>query len=207
MIVVDCEQRSDAWFRARAGVATASNFGKLLTSTGKLSSQAEGYADQLVAEWLTGYPISMEQTQWMQRGVELEGEARAYYEFNREVDVTEVGLLLRDDRRVGCSPDGLVGDDGMLEIKCPAPHTHVNYLIGGELPGQYQAQVQGQLYVAERQWCDFVSYHPDMAPLIVRVERDEDYIETLANALDSLIAKVDQRKEKLADRGITKEAA
>lgn len=201
MRVVDVDQRSTEWHRLRAGVATASNFGKLLTSTGKLSSQAESYADQLAAEWLMGTTISQDQSAWMQRGIELEQEARDYYQFTKDVDVEEVGFILRDDEFVGCSPDGLVGDDGLVEIKCPAPHTHINYLISGTLPGQYQPQVQGQLYVTGRQWCDFISYHPDLPAMLVRVERDDNYIATLAGALDGLVSKVDYRIEKLREQG------
>lgn len=202
MIRLDVEQRSDEWFRARAGVATASSFDQVLTPTGKASSQADAYANKLVAECLTGYPAQTETSAWMQRGVELEDEARDYYAFDQGVDVETVGLLLRDDRRVGCSPDGLVGTDGMVEIKVPAPHTHVEYLLAGDLPAKYRPQVQGQLYVAERQWCDFISYHPDMPPLIVRVERDEAYIASLAEALEKLTGTMDQRLADLSERGI-----
>lgn len=203
----DLEQRSDEWHRLRAGVATASNFDKLLTPTGKTSSQIDAYASQLVAEHMTGHTISLEQSAWMQRGTELEPEARAYYELERDAEVEEVGLILRDDGRVGCSPDGLVGDEGMVEIKCPAPHTHIDYLLSGELPGKYLAQVQGQLWIAERQWCDFISYHPDLPVLIVRAERDEEYIEALAAATEKLVATMDARLQTLAERGYIEEVA
>jgi len=203
----DLEQRSDEWHRLRAGVATASNFDKLLTPTGKPSTQIDAYASQLVAERMTGHTISLEQSAWMQRGTEIEPEASAYYELERDAEVEEVGLILRDDGRVGCSPDGLVGDDGMVEIKVPAPHTHVDYLLSGELPGKYRAQVQGQLWIAEREWCDFISYHPELPALIVREYRDEDYIAALAESADKLVATVDARLQTLAERGYVEEAA
>ena len=197
----DLEQQTDEWHRLRAGVATASNFDKLITPTGKPSSQIDSYASQLVAEALMGHTISLEQTAWMQRGVELETEARAYYELTAGIDVEQIGFVLSDDGTVGCSPDGLVSSDGLVEIKCPAPHTHIDYLLGGELPGKYRAQVQGQLWLTEREWCDFVSYHPELPALIVRVKRDNEYIAALEQAAIQLSEKVSERVAALSEQG------
>jgi len=197
----DLEQGAESWHRLRAGVATASNFDKLITPTGKPSSQIDAYASQLVAERLMGHTISLEQTHWMQRGSELEAEARAYYELTTGADVEQVGFVAADDGTVGCSPDGLVGDDGLVEIKAPAPHTHVDYLLGGDLPGKYRAQVQGQMWLTARQWCDFVSYHPELPALIVRVERDDEYIGELEKAVIQLTEKVAERVAALTAQG------
>lgn len=202
MRVHEVEQRSDEWFALRLGIPTASSFDKMITPTGKASTQADTYMHTLLAEWLTGRPGGMEPTPWMSRGVEIEPEARFYYEMAADVDVRTVGLITRDDGLVGCSPDGLVGEDGLLEIKVPAPGTHVEYLLAGEMPGKYRAQVQGQLYLAERVWADFLSYSPQMKPLLLRVERDEAYIATLAGLLDRFIARMCEKREKLRRIGI-----
>lgn len=157
----------------------------------------------LLAEWITGLPGGMEPTPWMQRGVELEPEARAFYEMERGVDVQEVGFITRDDGLVGCSPDGLVGERGMLEIKVPSPGVHVEYLLSGELPSKYRVQVQGQLYIAERQWVDFLSYSPDMPCVLVRVERDEPYIESMAALIDKFVARMLSARDQLIRIGVS----
>ncbi|MFP4137449.1 MAG: lambda exonuclease family protein [Halomonas sp.] len=208
MIVLNMPQGSQEWIDARLGVATASTFDKILTAKGlKPSAQLEGVACQLVAERLTGEPSDPPlDSYWVRRGQELEPHARALYSMMRDVTVEQVGMVLRDDRRVGCSPDGLVGDPGLLEIKCPAPGTHVGYLAEGQLPERYRAQVQGQLWVSQRQWCDFLSYHPSMPPLLVRVERDEAYIAALSAAVEALVERMDAIEAQLAAAGLTASA-
>lgn len=179
MIIVDCEQGSSEWLHTRLGVPSASMFSKIVTTKGAWSTQADGYINQLIAEDLTGEPTPFYQNEHMARGTELEPEARANYELLKDVSVREVGFCLHDSIRAGCSPDGLVGEDGGLEIKAPAAATHVSYLRDGTLPSKYYQQVMGCLWITGRQWWDFMSYHPDMPALIVRVERDEDYIAKL----------------------------
>jgi putative phage-type endonuclease len=191
--VITAEQRTAEWYAARLGVPTASQFGKLLTPTGKRSTQADGYINKLVAEILTGKSDFEEPNAAMARGTELEPEARDYYSLIQPVD--EIGFCLHDDG-FGCSPDGLVGSTGLLEIKCPLPHTHVEYLVENALPGLYVPQVQGQLLVTGREWCDFLSYHPDMRPLLVRVERDQKYI----SALHEVLLETVDRINKLANQ-------
>lgn len=188
MRIVVAEQRSPEWFAARLGVPSASQFGKIITPTGKRSTQADGYLNRLVAEILTGKSDQQEPNEAMARGTELEPEARSYYELIGGT-VEEVGFCLHEDG-FGCSPDGLVGSQGLLEIKCPLPHTHVEYLRENALPGLYVPQVQGQLLVTGREWCDFLSYHPDMKPLLIRVERDEKFIKTLHEALIELVGQI-----------------
>jgi len=202
MKIVTCEQRSPEWFAARLGIPTASMFDRIITPSGKPSSQADGYANLLVAEWLSGQPGGMEPTPWMQRGTDCEPEARAFYEMDRGVGVSEVGFITMDEGQAGCSPDGLVGDDGMLEIKVPAPQTHVEYLLSGELPQKYRPQAQGQLMVAERRWCDFLSYHPDMPPVLVRVERDEAFIGKLNELLGAFTVVLSGKRKQLLERGM-----
>ncbi len=209
MKVHNVAQGEAEWFALRLGLPTASSFDKVITPTGKASTQMDAYANLLVSEWLTGQPGGMEPTPWMNRGVALEPEARSFYEMDADAEVEQVGFITRDDGWVGCSPDGLVGDDGLLEIKCPSPAVHVEYLLNAELPDKYKPQVQGQLLIAERQWCDFLAYHPDMPPVRVRVERDEAFIKALRGRLDALVEAIKSKRYALAERGITpmKEAA
>lgn len=206
MIVLnDLEQGSEAWLQARLGIPTASCFKRLFTSTGKPSTSAETYFYELLAERLTGQPASEYTNEWMVRGTELEPQARSTYEFIQDVQVEQIGFVYLDERRhVGCSPDGLIGDDGLIEIKAPKASTHVKYLLAGKLPADYVPQVQGQLWITGRNFCDFMSYHPDCDPLIVRVDRDEGYIAKLSEEVEKLAKKVDEAMKKLTKR---KEAA
>jgi putative phage-type endonuclease len=187
MRIINVPQRSPEWFAARLGVPSASNFAKVITPGGKKSTQVEGYLNRLVADILTGRSEQQEANEAMQRGTELEPEARSYYELIAG-PVEEVGFCIHDDG-FGCSPDGVVGD-GLLEIKCPMAHTHVEYLRDGVIPSIYIPQVQGQMLVMDKQWCDFLSYHPDMKPLLVRVERDDKFCSTLHEALKELVESI-----------------
>ena len=207
MIVLDMEQGSPEWLAARIGRPTASQFNRILTSKRlDYSSQAEGYLNQLLADWLLGYPTGWEGDGWTERGTELEEEARAFYEFERGVDVARVGLVLREDGKVGGSPDGLVEatlaghGGGVLEIKCPAIYNHIGYLRSpASLADAYRHQLQGLLYLTGRAWADVVSYCPDLPTVVVRVEPDAAYHAALAAALDTFVAALDAAKEQLAD--------
>lgn len=193
MKIINVDQRSPEWYAARLGVPSASNFAKVITPGGKKSTQVESYLNRLVADIVTGKSDQQEPNEAMQRGTELEPEARAYYELIMG-PVEEVGFCIHHDG-FGCSPDGMVGDEGLLEIKCPLAHTQVEYLRECTIPSIYIPQVQGQLLVTGRKWCDFLSYHPDMKPLLVRVERDEAFIATLHEALKDLVARVKDLSE------------
>lgn len=128
----------------------------------------------------------------MLRGIELEGEARNFYQIVNDVEVQQVGFCISDgDHKYGASPDALVGDDGGLEIKCPSMAVHVEYLLNGKLPTTYFQQVQGGLLVTSRKWWDFVSYYPGIKPLIVRVERDEVFIGKLKSELEKFCKDLD----------------
>lgn len=181
------EQGSPEWLLARLGCPSGSGFSKLVTTSGKPSTTAETYINELIAEKVIGQIPENNPNEWMQRGTALEPDARAFYEFDRDVEVTEVGFCMHDTLECGISPDGLVGDDGGLEIKCPKPSTHIKYLRNqaGYLqkkkpPTEYYQQVMGCLWITEREWWDFLSYHPSLPPMLVRVERDEEYIKLLA---------------------------
>lgn len=192
MRICSHEQGSPEWFEARLGVPSASMFSKIVTTKGTWSTQADSYINQLVAEQLTGEREEIYQSHHMIRGVELEPEARDMYCLMTNSEVQEVGFCLHDTLKAGCSPDGLVGEHGGLEIKCPAPATHVEYLRGGVLPSRYKQQVMGCLWVTQRDWWDFMSYHPNMKPLIVRVERDEEYISALEECVAKAVSLIEE---------------
>jgi len=200
MRIIECEQGTPEWRSARLAIPTASKFGNILTPTGKASTQAAGYRLKLLAEWLMGQPAEERVTEWMERGAQMESEARAWWEMETGETVTQVGFCLHDDGHYGCSPDGLFADCG-IEIKCPAPHTHVGYLLGGKLPNDYIPQVQGSMLVTGMAAWHFVSYHPDMPPLRVRVERDEKYLASLADALGQFVHDLARDKRALLERG------
>lgn len=183
MRVINCEQGTEEWLAARLGVPSASSFGKLITPTGKKSSTFDSYVNQLVAERITGEATPFPQTDAMARGSELEPHARDFYEFMTDNEVKEVGFIKHAVMEAGCSPDGLIDEMGGLEIKCPLAHTHVETLRSGKMPTKHVPQVQGCMWITRREWWDFVSYHPSMESLIVRVERDDEYIEKMAELI------------------------
>ncbi len=199
MRIVQCEQGSREWIEARLGIPTASCFDKILTASGALSGQSDKYMAKLLAEWFLGEPVDERESQFMERGTALEPQALAAYEFDRSVDVQRVGFCLRDDGAVGASPDGLVGDDGAVEVKTPAAQTHMLYMIGG-ITHEYRVQVQGQLWITGRKWCDLLAYNPVLPSVTVRFERDEEYIKTLAESVDKFIGKLEAAKDRLSDK-------
>jgi hypothetical protein len=201
IVYEDLEQGTPEWCEVRRGIPTASNFDKILTPTGKRSASAQPYMRHLLAELVIGRPILQVKTSWMQRGNDMEGEAICFYEFDKEVAVRRVGFILNDRETYGCSPDALVGENGMAEFKCPAPDTHVGYMLWSDVAQDYRVQLQGQLYVAERDWVDICSYHPELPPVIVRVERDEPYITLLSEALEEFTEKLAAECRRLEERG------
>ena len=191
MIVCEAEQGTDQWYIDRMGIPTASEYAKILTSTGKASTSAAGYMNQLLADWLAGKPVD----RWggndaTATGHDREAEARDMYSFISGNDVKEIGLCLRDDRMTGCSVDGLVGDDGINEIKNPKAATLISYKLANKLPSKYVHKVQGQLWIKEREWCDFISYSPMIADkpiFIIRTGRDEKMISELSAGAERFI--------------------
>lgn len=195
MIISETIQGAAEWLAERAGKVSASNFSKIITPTGKITTgeTRRGYLYQLAAERISGQPEETYKNEWMIRGNELEAEARLLYEATTGVFVEQVGMVyLSDQKTISCSPDGLIGDNGGLEIKCPKGSTHVSYLEAGVIPSVYVQQVQGSMWVTGREWWGFMSYHPAIRPLIIRVERDEAYIKKLADAVESFAAEVEE---------------
>lgn len=184
-MIIDCMQGSPEWLQARCGVPSASNFDLILTTKGERSKQREKYLYRLAGERIAGVAEETYQNGAMLRGIEMEAEARQYYEMITGESVQQVGLYMTEGKSVyAASPDGVVGKDGLLEIKCPQIATQVAYLLGGELPSEYFQQTQGQLLVTGRKWVDFISYYPGLRPLQIRVERDEKFLKALKIELE-----------------------
>lgn len=181
----DVAQGSGDWFRLRMGIPTASCFGKIITpAKEEYSKQSKGYQFQLLAERLLQTPTeSVEGQEWMERGKELEPEAAREYEIVHDVETEPVGFVTTDDGMVGASPDRFIkGAPAGLEIKCPKPATHVEYLLEG--PGaDYRAQVQGQIWVCEFEQSVFYSYHPRCPAAVVVTGRDDPFIAKLSRYL------------------------
>lgn len=197
MIILDVEQGTEEWLAARCGIPTASCFDKIITSTGKPSAQLGAYMNKLLGEWLMGGPEESFSSEWMQRGNELEPEARSFYEFDTDATVTQVGLVYLDEQKlVACSPDGLT-EDGGLEIKCPSAGVHVTYLLDGKLPTKYKQQVQGCMWICQKPHWDFVAYHPGMSPMVCRVMRDDSYIADMCVALKRFTDEMLERRAQL----------
>ena len=199
MKVHDCQQGSTEWSLLRCGLPTASEFDALISPLGKLRATEgrESYILRKVAEKLMGYPAGGGQSFSMQQGSLIETVARPWYEFTFDTKVKLVGFCTTDDGRVGCSPDGLIGEDGGIEIKSPEDHTHLKYLLGGKVPSEYVAQVQGCLYVTGRKWWKFVSYSRYFPPLVVHVEPDPVFQAALKSALSSFESDYDATLSKI----------
>lgn len=182
---IDCVQGSEEWLQARLGIVTASNFAKVLSK----SSGRDTYLMRKVAERQQGRYVEGYQNKAMENGVDNEHHARAYYEAAREVSVFPVGFVKMGD--LGCSPDGLVADDGIIEIKCSEGPSHYRIVIKKKMPTTHIPQVQGNLWITERKWCDFISYDPwgKFNPFFcVRVMRNDIYInEILKPACDKFV--------------------
>jgi putative phage-type endonuclease len=191
------EQRSPEWYAERLGVPSASQFHKIITPTGQASKQVDGYINELVAEKVTQQQAYVHETEAMKRGTELEPMARENFEFITDYSVSEIGFCKHDKLEVGASPDGIIdlpdGKVAVLEIKCPMANTMVEYLRDGILPPKYKPQVQGQLWITEADHAYFYAFHPDFGvPLLIKVERDEDYIAKLGSLTYDMVQKVEK---------------
>ncbi len=185
----DIEQGTEEWLAIRKGHPTASRFSEVLTATGKLSKQAQGYITELIGETFAPWFEYWKGNYNTERGKEIEAEARDAFATHTELKVEQVGFCLADDDVCGCSPDGLIVDAAGnyvagVEIKCPTPKVHIGYVLGGELPDEYKQQVHGSMVVTGLNEWHFWSYFPGMMHLHVIVRRD-DYTEALAASLVS----------------------
>ncbi|CAA2393607.1 hypothetical protein [Xanthomonas phage Tabio] len=188
----DLEQGTPEWHAARCGVVTASVFHTVLAKGrgGAPSETRKKLLYQLAAETITGeYVPTWDGNKHTERGHVMEPQVRDLYMATSTLDCRQVGFMRRG--RIGCSPDTLVGDEGLLEIKTKLPHLQIEAVLAGKLPSDHVAQVQGQLLVSGRQWCDFRSYWPGLPELRVRVYRDLPYLSTLNQELQLFIRELD----------------
>lgn len=199
------EQRSEEWLSIRRGKVTGTGFAAVLDKlkgSGE-SAKRRAYRTQLVVERLTGCSLPGPYiTAAMQWGIDQEANAMAAYHWRTGPNgIEHPPFVERTDMAVGVSPDALIGDDGLLEIKCPQAPNHLEYVRKRALPDEYVAQVQGSLWVTGRSWCDFVSYNPTFPEhlqlLVVRVERMEGYIDCLAGMVAAFLAEVEMEVESL----------
>ena len=196
--IFDFEQGSPEWFQARLGIPTASEFDKVLAS-GRGGGESKGrrtYMLKLIGERLTGEPADSYTNAHMERGKAMEDEARSAYVFAQEAEVRKVGFIRNGNK--GCSPDSLRDTVGMVEIKTKLPHLQIEVLLGKVMPPEHMAQVQGQMWVAERQWCDFVSYWPRLPLFVQRIYRDETYIKKLSDAVDIFVNEMESLQKKIS---------
>lgn len=203
MIVHRFQQYTPEWYAAHRGRPSTSNFGRIITpKKAEYSKSADEYCYELLAEdfdpqygVVEGYVNAA-----MKNGNIFEPGNRRYYEMERNCDVEQVGLIESDCGRFLCSPDGLVGDDGLLEIKSPTHRVQIKYLLTGGLPAEYAPQVHGQLLVTRRKWVDFLSYAYGLPPLLVRVTPNEFTVK-LAECLEEFWKTFVQLKAKITGAG------
>ncbi len=192
LVIYDVEQGSEAWHELRCGRFTASKFKDLMASTSTATYQ--GLIDTIVGEILSETTEPTYSNDIMQRGIDLEDEAADLYESINEIPCEKIGFVTNDNvfpDYVGVSPDRVVGD-GILEIKCPLMKTHISYLRKGVLPNVYKWQVQGQLLVTDAEYCDFMSYYPNIKPFILRVLPNVEMQNELKNRIESSIDLIKQ---------------
>lgn len=200
------EQGTLEWFNERLGKVTASRVADVIakTKTGWGSSRAN-YAAQLVAERLTGKVTDSYRNAAMDWGIMTEPDARVAYEFLTDATVEQVGFVPHPTIAMsGASPDGLIGNDGLVEIKCPNTATHIETLLGQSVPGKYITQMQWQMACTGRKWCDFVSFDsrmPESMRLFVkRIERDTTAVRDLETSVSEFLAEIDETVSRLLEK-------
>ena len=201
MKIYNFEQRTEDWYNIRKGKMTASNAETIIANGKRL----ETYIYNLMAEYYSSAEKENYINADMQRGIDLEPEARLEFEFYTNLDVQEVGFIEYNDF-IGVSPDGLIGDDGLIEIKCPNDSIYFKLLLSNNIKPEYIAQMQMQMYVTERQYCYFVSYNPNFEKslYIKKINRDEEMIDKLKKGLErgtELIKEIKKNFRKVGTNG------
>jgi putative phage-type endonuclease len=198
MITINCEQQSEAWFASRCGRVTGTRFKSLVTK-----ETTDAYKDlvtNITCEMITGKMEETYSNAIMEYGLETEPLARKEYENLFELEVKTVGFIIPDEDNkfhewIGISPDGLLPEEGILEIKCPLMRTHLEYIEANKLPAEYRYQVQGQLFVTGFKYCDFMSFVPGMKAFIIRVYPDLELFAEFEKRIDLLIQQVNEKLE------------
>ena len=188
------EQNTEEWLQMRMGRFTASSISNLL-----MKPNLKGYQDEIkrvAFERLYNVRPDNFESQWMTRGKELEEEARNEYQAGTFTVISPAGFFTFGEW-MGASPDGLIGGDGLAEIKCVKYNTFIDYMVGGGVPSAYIPQIQCQLLCTDRQWCDFIAYHPGVPQFVIRIERDEEIIQEIIIAVDKAVAEVNSLINKI----------
>jgi len=199
----DIEQGTDEWFAIRCGKVTASRVADVIATTKSgYSASRANYEAQLICEILTGKPAESYSNAAMAWGTETEPLARAQYELKTGEMVNQVGFVVHPMiEQAGASPDGLVGSEGLIEIKCPNTSTHLDTLLAQKVSSKYITQMTWQMVCTGRKWCDFVSYDPrlpeNLQLFVQRIELDEDYAKKLQNEVVMFLVEVNEKIEKL----------
>jgi len=193
----DLEQGSPEWFAVRAGIVTASEFSTVMAKGkgGAESKTRRTYMLKLIGEQLTGEVVDSYSNGHMERGKIVEDEAREFYSFSADAEPQRIGFVINGSK--GCSPDSLIGDDGMLEIKTALPHILIEKLLRDDFPPEHKAQCQGALWVTEREWIDIAVYWPKLPLFVKRAHRDEIYIKTISDAVDAFNAELHETVERI----------
>lgn len=196
------EQRSDEWRRQRLGRVTGSEIVNVMMTKDRAGYQ--NYLAQLVCERLTGRPTESFTSAAMQFGIDTEAQARVFYELTTGNDVKEVGFVEHPNLMAGSSPDGLIGDDGGLELKAPQPAQHIRNLTGAKIARNYALQIQWNMACTKRGWWDFASFNPDFPENlrlhVQRVKRDSNLIVEITSAVESFLKEVDALTEQLSKK-------
>jgi len=196
MIIHNIDQHSEAWHQARCGRVTGTRFKSLVAK--ETTDTYKDLVTNIVCEIITGTAEENYSNAMMEKGLETEPIAREKYESLFEIEVKTVGFITPDEGTkyhdwVGISPDGLLPDNGVIEIKCPLMRTHFEYIEANKLPSEYRYQVQGQLFVTGLDYCDFMSYVENMKPFIIRVYPDLELFKEFERRLDILIEQVQNK--------------
>jgi hypothetical protein len=200
--IFNMPQGSPEWYKVRAGVPTASMFHKIITPGGKPSAQARGYMHRLIAERVLNESMDDQMAvEWMEYGRAEQPNAAAQFGFSQDVQLEEVGFVMDDTGKLGCSPDALiVGKNESVEIKCPAPWTHIGYMLDG--PGSdYKPQVQGQLLVGGFECVHLYSWNARCPPVHITTHRDEQYIGHMERLLSDFLEELEAEHERILRMG------
>lgn len=209
IIINDIDQRTEEWFKIRAGIPSASEFHKIVKQNGDPSDQRKDYLLQLAGERITGLSENGYVSWDMRRGAELEDEARLYYGFLTGDEVKQVGFVFLDQNRaVGCSPDGLIYDPKIhiddpvsgLELRCGKMKVHVSQLLDRELPKDKWQQVQGSMWVCGFHSWEFMAYHPKMPALHLTIQRDYKFTSALEYEMEAFLQELDEVHKELLEK-------
>lgn len=202
MICYPVTQGSEQWDELRRGKATASQFGRIVTPAKlQLSTQAKAYACELVAQRIRVASPEPPPSYWMEWGTENEPNAKEEFTEETGLEIQEIGFVEPfDGAQFGCSPDGFVGENELIEIKCPKPETLIAWHAAGGVPPEHVLQIQGQLWICQKEVCHFYAWHPELSPYHFAIGRDERVIAALSKAMDQFLLMVDGIQAKVSAR-------